>query len=169
VNDAGSRKPAAPLRLILLYKLVKATLALGFAVVLWGLVLEGETDRLGNVVEQVRHHLTAAWTLELVDALVSAADRHHVVFAASALTLDGAFTLFEWYALHTGHPWGEWLVVLATSSLLPFEVVAIVRHKRAGRIALLFVNLAIVLYLGRRALEKHRAGTRRPPAASGPT
>jgi uncharacterized membrane protein (DUF2068 family) len=154
---AASTKPRAPLRLILLYKLAKATLALGFAVVLWGLIVQGETSRLADVVDHVRHHLTAAWTLQLVNSLVSAADGHHIVIVASALTLDGTFTLAEWYALHAGRSWGEWLVVVTTSSFLPFEVVAIVRHRRAGRIVLLFVNLAIVVYLARSALEKQTA------------
>jgi len=157
VEKALGPKTEAGLRLIILYKLVKAAFGLGFAVVLWGLVLEGETDKLADVVLQVRHHLTAAWSLELVDALVNAADRHHVEFFAAALTLDGAFTLFEWYALHTGRPWGEWLVVIATGSLVPFEIVAIVRHKRLGRVVLLLLNVAIVAYLARRALAKHRA------------
>jgi uncharacterized membrane protein (DUF2068 family) len=110
-----------------------------------------------DVVAHVRHHLTAAWTLDIASALVSAADGRHIVIAASALTLDGAFTLFEWYALHTGRTWGEWLVVVTTSSLLPFEVVAIVRHWRVGRIVLFVVNLGIVAYLARRAWRKHRA------------
>jgi uncharacterized membrane protein (DUF2068 family) len=153
----ASAKPERALRLIILYKLAKASLALGFAVLLWGFVIEGDTYRLVDVVETVRHHLTAAWTLEVVDAILSAADRHHIEFLATALTLDGSLTLVEWYALHTGRPWGEWLVVIATSALLPFEVVAIVRHKRLGRVVLLLLNLAIVVYLARNAWAKHRA------------
>jgi hypothetical protein len=43
VNVTAPNQREAPLRLILLYKLVKATLGLGFAAVLWGLVLEGPT------------------------------------------------------------------------------------------------------------------------------
>jgi uncharacterized membrane protein (DUF2068 family) len=158
-------KPEAALRLIILYKLIKAGLALAFAVVLWGLVVEGETDRLVGVVETVRHHLTAAWSLELVDALVTAADRHHIEFFAAAITLDGALTLVEWYALHTGRPWGEWLVVVATGSLIPFELGAIVRHRRLGRVVLLFLNLAIVVYLTRNAMKKHRAAVLRKQVA----
>jgi uncharacterized membrane protein (DUF2068 family) len=153
---AGPTKKEAGLRLIILYKLAKAALGLGFAAILWGLVLEGETDKLLDVVEAVRHHVTAAWSLELMDAILSATDRHHVEFLAAALTLDGSFTLFEWYALHTGRPWGEWLVVVATGSLVPFEVGAIVRHKRAGRVVLLLLNIVIVVYLARNALHKHR-------------
>jgi uncharacterized membrane protein (DUF2068 family) len=150
-------RPERALRLIIFYKLAKAALGLSFAAILWGLVIEGDTDKLGDVVEAFRHHLTAAWSLQLINAIVSATDRHHIEFFAAALTLDGSFTLFEWYALHTGRPWGEWLVVIATSSLIPFEVVAIVRHRRLGRVVLLLLNVMIVLYLARSAWAKHRA------------
>jgi uncharacterized membrane protein (DUF2068 family) len=152
----SAAKREAGLRLIILYKLAKAALGLGFAAVLWGLVLTGETDRVLDLVEAVRHHMTAAWALHLMDTIVSATDRHHVEFLAGALTMDGAFTLFEWFALHTGRPWGEWLVVVATASLVPFEVIAIVRHGRIGRVVLLLLNVAIVVYLARRAIRKHR-------------
>jgi uncharacterized membrane protein (DUF2068 family) len=157
VSVLGPKKQETPLKVILYYKLSKATLGLSFAVVLWGFVLEGQADRFADVADHVRRHLTAAWTLEIANALVTAADGRHIVIAAAALTLDGAFTLFEWYALHTGRPWGEWLVVIATSSLLPFEVVAIARHGRVGRIVLFIANVAIVFYLARSAAKKYRA------------
>jgi uncharacterized membrane protein (DUF2068 family) len=156
MSAVGPKKQETPLKVILYYKLAKATLGLSFAAVLWGFVLEGQPDRFADVADHVRRHLTAAWTLDLANALVTAADGRHIVIAAAALTLDGAFTLFEWYALHTGRPWGEWLVVIATSSLLPFEVVAIVRHRKVGRIVLFFANVAIVLYLARSAARKYR-------------
>jgi len=143
------------LRVIILYKLVKTAFAFGVASVLWGLILLGETDRVADLAPHIRHHLTAAWSLALVDALVSAADKHHLEVLATALALDASMTLVEWYALRTGRPWGAWLVVLATASLLPFEAVAIVRHWGAGRIVLFVVNLAIVLYLGRRSHKRH--------------
>jgi uncharacterized membrane protein (DUF2068 family) len=154
---AATAKPAPELtlRLIIFYKLAKASLAFGFAALLFGLILAGETDHVADLAPHVRHHLTAAWSLKLVDAFVEAADRHHLEVLATALALDGSVTLFEWYALRTGRPWGAWLVVLATASLLPFEAVAIVRHESPGRIVILVLNLAIVFYLWRRSLLKH--------------
>jgi uncharacterized membrane protein (DUF2068 family) len=148
-------RPELTLRLIILYKLVKASFAFGCSVLLWGLILTGETDHVVDIAPHVRHHLTAAWSLKLVDALVDAADKHHLEVLAAALALDGSLTLFEWYALRTGRPWGAWLVVLATASLLPFEAVAIVRHESPGRIVIFILNLAIVAYLGLRSHRKH--------------
>lgn len=161
-------KPEAGLRLIIFYKLVKGLFSLGCSVALWGLILTGNADQVSDVAVHLRHHLTAAWALELVDALVSAADKHHLEVVAAALALDGSFVLFEWYALRGGKSWGAWLVVLATSSLLPFEAIAIARHVRAGRILIFVVNLAIVGYLARRSLRKHGSPWAKDKAAAVP-
>jgi uncharacterized membrane protein (DUF2068 family) len=161
-----AERQRATLRLITFYKLLKAAAALGFAVLLWALIVLGKTDLVADQAERARHHLTAAWSLHLLSAFVSAADRHHVEFAASALTMDGAFTLLEWYALHTGRPWGEWLVVVATAALVPFEGIAIVRHRSVGRIVILVVNVAIVTFLARDAYAKHRAAKELKKAAT---
>jgi uncharacterized membrane protein (DUF2068 family) len=160
--------PELTLRLIIFYKLAKASLVLGGAALLWGLIVAGETDHVVDLAPHVRHHFTAAWSLKLVDALVEAADRHHLEVLAAALTLDGSVTLFEWYALRTGRPWGAWLVVLATASLLPFEAVAIVRHQSIARIVLFVVNVAIVAYLWRRSLLKHGHPWAEKPRAERP-
>jgi uncharacterized membrane protein (DUF2068 family) len=45
---------------------------------------------------------------------------------------------------------------VATGSLLPFEVVALVRHFHVSRVLLFVVNLLIVGYLGRKALREHQ-------------
>jgi uncharacterized membrane protein (DUF2068 family) len=153
--DVPNPKKELGFRLIIVYKLAKTIFAYGVAALLWGLILSGEAGRVADFARVVRHHLTAAWTLSLVDALVDAADKRHIEVLATALSLDGSFTLFEWYALRTGRSWGSWVVVLATASLVPFEVAAIVRHGSIGRIVLLFVNVAIVAYLALRSLRKH--------------
>jgi uncharacterized membrane protein (DUF2068 family) len=160
--------PEPGLRLIILYKLVKASFALAISVILWSLVAAGSAERVLGFAVDLRSHLTAAWSIRLADAFVTAADRRHLEVITAALTLDGAATLFEWYALRTGRPWGAWLVVLATSSLLPLEIIAIVRHRHTGRIVLFFVNLVIVVYLVQRTLKKHGRPFGAPPTGRTP-
>jgi uncharacterized membrane protein (DUF2068 family) len=54
--------------------------------------------------------------------------------------------------------------VIATGSLIPFELGALLREVRLGRVLILLVNLVIVAYLARRALrERTRAPVRAPP------
>ena len=153
------------LRAIILYKLVKAALAVAVAAMLWLLISTGEAEHVVGLAARVRRHFTAAWSLTLVDAVVNAANARHIEELAAALSLDGALTLFEWYALRTGRPWGAWLVVLATASLLPFEVAAILRHGSVARIVVFLVNVAIVGYLGRRSLRRHGVPWGGKPAA----
>jgi uncharacterized membrane protein (DUF2068 family) len=43
--------------------------------------------------------------------------------------------------------WGEWLTVIITSSLVPFEVYEIYKHPTAAKVLAMIVNLAIVGYL----------------------
>ena len=83
-----------------------------------------------------------AWSLELADLLVRASTRRGLWTLFVALVADGALTLVEAWALIRGHWWGPWLVVVATGSLLPFEVVALVRHPHLSRVVLLALNVA---------------------------
>jgi uncharacterized membrane protein (DUF2068 family) len=51
--------------------------------------------------------------------------------------------------------WAEWLTVIITSSLVPFEIYEIVRHPTWVRIMVLAINLAIVGYLLYNIRDKH--------------
>jgi hypothetical protein len=46
-------------------------------------------------------------------------------FKCVEFSADGLFSLLEGWALFHGRWWGPWLVVIGTSALLPFEVVAL--------------------------------------------
>jgi uncharacterized membrane protein (DUF2068 family) len=56
--------------------------------------------------------------------------------------------------------------VIATSSLLPFEIGVLLRQVRVGRLLLLMLNVAIVVYLVKRALQERRHGAGAPCLAS---
>jgi len=157
---------APGLRLIIVAKLVKAILVLAIALFFTVLLVTGTSAHLHGLATHLREHVTAAWSVYLSDAVVSATERRHLVVATSALFLDGITTSVEWYALRRGHTWGEWLVVGATSSLLPFEVVAIVRHFHAGRVLVLVVNAAIALYLTRHAILRRARQKEAGPAST---
>jgi len=151
---AGVRRERG-LAIIIGYKLIKGGLWLVLAVTLLVLMQMGIGDEILGISEHVRHH-SGAWSLELADLLVRASTRRGLWTLFVALIADGALTLVEAWALIRGHWWGPWLVVVATGSLLPFEVVALLRHPHVSRVLLFAVNLLIVWYLGRKALREHR-------------
>lgn len=65
------------------------------------------------------------------------------------LFLFGVFNLVESYGLHKRMKWGEWLTVIATGSLIPFEIIAVVQHFSAVKLLVLVINCLIVYYLAK--------------------
>jgi uncharacterized membrane protein (DUF2068 family) len=142
------------LRLIIGYKLGKgaAELVLGAGIgVLWWL---GLTTRLPVVADSLVHHLVHRWSIALAHALLSHVTPRLFHLVVLALTVDGLVALFEGWALRRRYGWSAWLVVVATGGLVPFEVVELVRDPRGGRLLLLVVNLAVVVYLTLRIIRK---------------
>jgi uncharacterized membrane protein (DUF2068 family) len=123
----------------------------------------GVEQKLLEVAADVAHH-THAWSLAFARLVVRAAGPRGFWTVVTALYADGFMSLLEGWALLHGHWWGPWLVVVATGSLLPFEVVAFARHPHAVRAALFAANVAIVWYLARQAIRERREP---PPPARG--
>jgi uncharacterized membrane protein (DUF2068 family) len=156
------------LRLIIFYKVVKGTLSLALAVVLVGMLLTNRTGPFEAIGVHLRRHVAGAWSVALARFLMSAAQPHHLRLIAAALTFDGLLSLLEGWALHHRHWWGPWLVVVATSSLLPFEVVSLARRVHVGRLVILALNVAIVIYLARRARREHAERLRAEAGTAAP-
>jgi uncharacterized membrane protein (DUF2068 family) len=106
----------------------------------------------------VQRHAVSAVALEVSKWLVQAAEYPHVWPVVGALVLDGVATFVEAIALIRGWWWGPWLVVLASSILIPFEVVALLHRLTATRSAILVINLLIVAYLVRRIWRSRSGG-----------
>lgn len=159
VDGSRERTPpggprAAGVRAVVLYKAVKGGASLVGAAVLVGFLATGHGAALGRLPVVLRHHVAHAWALRAADALASWLSPPHAALVGVALALDGALTSLEAWALRSGRRWGEWLVVVATGVPLPYEALALVEHARLGRGLLFSLNLAVVLYLGRRALRR---------------
>ena len=157
------------LTLIIAYKLTKGGLWLVLATTILVMMRMGLGDRLLGLAEHLRLH-AHAWSLHLADLAVRASSRRALWTIVVALLADGGLTLFEAWALIQGRWWGPWVVVVATSSLLPFEVLALVRHPHVIRAIVLVVNLAIVVYLARKAVREQRIRRfeRRDPGSAAP-
>lgn len=141
--------------LIIVYKLGKGILWFVFAAVLLATMRMGLGDRMLGLAAHLRRH-SGAWSLELADLVVRAASRRGLWTITVALVADGAVSLLEGWSLVHGSWWGPWLVVVATGSFLPFEVVALFRHPHGVRAAILLANAAIVVYLVREAMKERR-------------
>jgi uncharacterized membrane protein (DUF2068 family) len=140
--------PPTGLRLIVTYKLTKAVLQVAAAVLLFYGAAHGLNARLAEFAEQLREHAVHAWSNVFAAALLRFThSKHSLGFTAYALLADAVLSSVEGWAISRGHTWGEWLVVVTTAGLIPFEIWALLHHIRAGRVVLLVLNLAIVGYL----------------------
>lgn len=134
-----------PLQWIIAYKGVRAAAAFLAGLTLFFLV----ATRLDVWLRELVLRLG---TGGLGETLQWAADQRHLLALGALLTLDGVVTLVEAYALWRGLWWGPWLVVIASSLLVPFEVAAIVTNPNLLRVGVLGLNLAIVAWLLRARL-----------------
>ncbi|HEY3450162.1 MAG TPA: DUF2127 domain-containing protein [Myxococcales bacterium] len=138
---------AVGLRLIVLYKAVKAAAEVLLAVAGAILLAAGLGEPLHGFILAMREHVVAAWSTRLLEVLVRETTPGRLWLGVGAVAADGLLTSVEGWALHRRYRWGPWLVVVATSSLVPFEVYELSRRMSAARVATLAVNLAIVAYL----------------------
>ena len=137
------------LRVIALFKLVKATL-----------LVAGGVAALGLLEPQTAHAMTH-WATEL------AADRHsevldtllsHLVdvdpqtlrLLSVGSLLYSALFYVEGIGLLYDKPWAEYLTIFTTAGLIPFELYELHRRITPIKVGVLIANVAIVLYLARR-------------------
>jgi uncharacterized membrane protein (DUF2068 family) len=135
------------IRLILVYKLGKASLWLVLATVLGLLAGTGRLEPFRELGQQLRSHVASRWSLFLGEALVSALSTRGLRFIEAGLVLDGLLSTVEGWALWRGHRWGSWLVAVATALPIPWEAWELLRRPSPWRGLLLVVNLAVVAYL----------------------
>jgi uncharacterized membrane protein (DUF2068 family) len=162
-----ARVDAAALRVVITYKWVKGVVQLVLATALTITVVLGLGDELADWAHAFRNHSTRAYAILLGRALERATSPRGLHITLLALFVDGTVTCIEGWALQRRHPWGPWLVVGVTGSLLPFEVYELFRHFRWIRVLVLLVNAAVVAFLIVHARAQARgfdAGHDEPPS-----
>lgn len=137
------------LRLIVGYKLIKSLAQGLLAAALFSAVGGELVDRLAAWGRFMLEHGTQAWSIalaKLVGAIAVAGDKYRALIEL-ALGADALVSGLEAWALSRRYAWGPWLVVVTTGSLVPFELVALLRGFSVGRLVLMVVNTLIVMYL----------------------
>jgi uncharacterized membrane protein (DUF2068 family) len=153
VPPGSQRPPRAQrlgfLRLIALYKFVKVTILLLTA---WG-IRKFLNPEFGAHLEDWASSLRDGYVQRLMHYLVHFLNelspvRLHVLSTVSIAY--AALFFIEGYGLWLGRRWGEILTIIATASLIPFEVFEIVRTRTAAALVALILNVLIVAYLAYR-------------------
>ena len=153
MNGPAATSARAPLgeRLIVLYKFGKAALEASGAIVLWVAVTAGLAGRVVEAATVFGRHSVHPLALRLAHWLTLEATPAHLRVLAALLGGDAVVSAAEGWVLRRRLAWGRWVVVLATSALLPVELYEIVHRPSIGRAVVLVVNAAIVVYLASRA------------------
>ncbi len=137
----------AALRAVITYKWVKGVVQLVLATALAIAVAMGLGDELAEWAHAFRNHSTRAYAVVLGRVLERATTPRGLHVTLLALFVDGTVTCVEGWALQRRQPWGAWLVVAVTGSLLPFEVYELFHHFRWIRLLVLLINAAVVAFL----------------------
>jgi uncharacterized membrane protein (DUF2068 family) len=153
VTSGAPRDPGV--RLIVLYKAVKAVAEVALAAGLVVLVASGELATARQLAGGIRHDVASRWSLLVGRALALLTDRR-IHFVELGLLLDGCWSGLEGFCLWRGYRWAPWFVVIATAAPLPLEAVEIGRRHSVGRIAVALLNVAIVVYLATRIRRRSR-------------
>ena len=134
------------LRLIALFKFLKSASLIALSVGAFrllhkdiGEVAERWVERLG--LDPGNHYVMTA--IEKVSRVspgeVKKLGIVGLIYAALFLTEGTGLWLLR--------PWGEWVTVLISGSLVPVEVYEIYRHPSAAKMGVAVINVAIVIYL----------------------
>jgi uncharacterized membrane protein (DUF2068 family) len=134
------------LRIIAVFKFFKAALLIAVSVGAFKLLHKDLGEIAGRWVDALRldpgnHFVDAA-----VARISNLSPEQIKKLGLGGLLYAGLF-LVEGTGLWLRKRWGEWVTVIITSTLVPFEIYEIHRHATWVRIGALVINVAIVLYL----------------------
>jgi len=132
--------------LIAIFKLFKAALLLAVGIGLLSLLHKDVASALMNFLSVLHVDHNNHYIHGLVMKLGLASD--HQLEAISAGSFFYAALLgTEGIGLLLKKHWAEYLTIIATASFIPLEIYEIVQHVRIGRIIILVINIAVVVYL----------------------
>jgi uncharacterized membrane protein (DUF2068 family) len=116
-------------------------------------------------LERVVSHLGLDPQNHVIHTVISrltGVDRAHLRAIAAGTFFYALLHLIEGIGLIRGRDWAGYLVIIATSSLIPFEIYELAKKPSPLRISLLVLNAGIVLYLIVTLRREHQARAGRP-------
>jgi len=120
----------------------------------------------GQSIERLSAHFGLDPNNHLIHRLISALtgiDRSRLRAIQAGTFFYATLHVIEGIGLILERDWAGYLVVVATGSLIPFEIYEIVQKQSLVRIGILIVNIGIVIYLIVE-LRKHHAARKKSAA-----
>jgi uncharacterized membrane protein (DUF2068 family) len=134
------------LRLIAIFKFLKAGLFIALGVGLFKLLHKDLGDVLEHWFEALRLDPGRHFVNLALEKAAHVSPAQVKKLGLGSFLYAGLF-LTEGTGLWLRKRWGEWLTVIITSSLVPVELYEIYRHSSYVKVVVLALNVAIVVYL----------------------
>jgi uncharacterized membrane protein (DUF2068 family) len=140
------------IKVIIVERIVKAIVLIGLAV---GLLVAGRNGLLTTWSEYAQDQLNLAAGHGLIvqlllRLLVLIGNFSHVNVVAIAAIAYALLEGTEGVGLAMRRRWAEYLTVIATGILIPYELYEVIRHVTLFKVGALLLNLAVVGYLAYR-------------------
>jgi uncharacterized membrane protein (DUF2068 family) len=134
------------LKTIAVLKFIKALLLIAVGLGAFKLLSPGAADQADRWASTLAFRMGPRASSAVHEKLSDLTDSRLVLVGILALLYAALFTV-EGVGLWRSKRWAEYLTILATSSFIPFEIYALVRHASWHRVATLAINLLVVGYL----------------------
>lgn len=139
-------RPDFGLRLIIVWKCVKAALLAGVGVTVLVLADRNIQQLATELVRWLGLDPAGPRVARALGKLAGMTPGKMIAVGAGALAYAAVQAVEAW-GLHRRRVWAEWLTVIVTSSLIPVEIYELIHNATLGKVGALIVNVAIVLYL----------------------
>jgi uncharacterized membrane protein (DUF2068 family) len=149
------------LRFIISYKTVMGFTELVIAVSFFNLFGRNIEEALTGFVQSL-HFDTDNRFIGYVIKQAATIGNDTLIGITIILFIFGVMNLVEAWGLHKRQLWGEWLTVVATSLLIPFEIYEVYLGVTAFKVFILVMNIIIVYYLAKHKELFKKKEHRRP-------
>ena len=134
------------LALIAIFKLLKSILLLGAGVAALQILRPRVSEAIQDWADTVSFRIENDVAQRLLASIAQLTPRRAAALGLAAFAYGALFAV-EGVGLWLGRRWAEYLTVIATGSLIPFEIYEMVRKLSPPRLIALILNVAVVIYL----------------------
>jgi len=140
------------IKVIIVERIVKSTILVAGAI---GLIVAGHTGLLDRWADYAENELNlnvghGIIMQLLLRVLVVIGGFNHLTLLALSAIAYAALEATEGVGLALRRRWAEYLTVIATGILIPYEAYEVIRHPTLFKVGALALNLAVVGYLSYR-------------------
>ena len=146
------RRPDLLIRLIGLFKLIKAAMLIALG--LGALSMRHDGGALATWIHALAADPHGRHVTELL-ARISSFDAHDLRQIGVGSLFYASVFLVEGVGLMLRRGWAEAMTVLVTLSFIPLEIYELVHHPSSPKALVIAVNVLVVIYLVRRLRREH--------------